>query len=82
MPGPTGEKTLSTTASRPEPRTSSVAASLLTPYGPPGRGMASSAVDEPGCEGPYSEEQPTWTSRAVQLLRRIASQTVATATVL
>lgn len=82
VPGPTGEKTRSTTASRPEPRTSSVAASLLTPYGPPGRGIASSAVEEPGCEGPYSDEQPTWTSRAVQPLRRIASQTVATATVL
>ena len=29
-----------------------MAASLLTPYGPPGRGTASSAVDEPGWRGP------------------------------
>lgn len=82
VPGPTGENTRSTTASSPEPRTSSVAASFDTPYGPPGRGTASSAVEEPGWLGPYSEAQPTWTSRAPQPLRRRASQTVATATVL
>lgn len=82
VPGPTGEKTRRTTASRPEPRTSSVAASFDTPYGPPGRGTASSAVEEPGWLGPYSEAQPTWTRRAPQPLRRRASQTVATATVL
>lgn len=82
VPGPTGEKTRSTMASRPEPRTSSVPASLLTPYGPPGRGTASSAVEDPGWEGPYSEAQPSWTRRAPQPLRRRASQTVATATVL
>lgn len=82
VPGPTGEKTRSTTASSPEPSTSSVAASLLTPYGPPGLGTASSAVDDPGWLGPYSAAQPSWTRRAPQPLRRSDSQMVATATVL
>ncbi len=82
VPGPAGEKTRRTTASSPEPRTSSVAASLLTPYGPPGRGTASSAVEEPGWLGPYSALHPICTRRAPQPLRRRASQTVATATVL
>lgn len=82
VPGPTGEKIRSTTASSPEPSTSSVAASLLTPYGPPGLGTASSAVDDPGWLGPYSAAQPSWTSRAPQPLRRSDSQMVATATVL
>lgn len=36
----------------------------------------------PGLRGPVLEAQPTWTSRAPQPLRRSASQTVATATVL
>lgn len=82
VPGPTGEKTRNTTASSPEPSTSSVAASLLTPYGPPGLGTASSAVDDPGWLGPYSAAQPSWTRRAPQPLRRSDSQMVATATVL
>lgn len=55
---------------------------LADAVGTAGAGTASSAVEEPGWLGPYSALQPTCTRRAPQPLRRRASQTVATATVL
>src|SRR5690606_1102072 len=47
-----------------------------------GRGPGASGVREPGGLGPYTALRPIWTSRAPQPLRRRASQTGATATVL
>ncbi len=81
-PGPTTSKTRSTAAFSPEEITSSVPASLDTPYGPTGRGSAVSGIGAPAGIGPYSAAEPTCTSRAGSRLRRIASQTVATASVL
>ncbi len=81
-PGPTTSNTLSTAASSPEASTSSVPASFETPYGPTGRGSALSDTGTPPGTGPYSAAEPTCTSRAGSRLRRIPSQTVATASVL